>query len=146
MPFDTLTYAQTNAARPDLSKPSLEGLSWILRHQMPKGHRWDFTKIMYREDSEGCGTAGCAFGIALMVWPELEEQYWDQIAEALGTVAYFTTRLFSAEPFLTMREYGVPPEAVTAAMVADKIDAHLRDKAALNAAREISFAAAEEKA
>lgn len=138
MPFDALTYA----SRPDLSKPSLEGLAWILRHQMPEGHRWDFTKVIYRES---CGTAGCALGVARIVWPELKEMYWIEMLQALGTQAYFTAQLFSAGVDSARENYGVLPDAVTAAMVADKIDAHLRDRAALNAAAEVSFAPVKEK-
>lgn len=70
MPLDQTNWSQTETeTKPDLSKPSLEGLSWLLRHkeEWPRLWNWDFN---YVSRETHCGTAGCAIGLAWHQWGE----------------------------------------------------------------------------
>jgi hypothetical protein len=59
-PFDPLTFSPGDEG--------LRKLAWVLRHPevWPKGHVWDFSKILTHVP---CGTVGCAMGIARRMWP-----------------------------------------------------------------------------
>jgi hypothetical protein len=127
MPLDT-TPTKTV---PDLTKPSLEGLAYALRHPRETlGHQWEYRHdtIWVGYDKAGyenhCHTAGCACGMAAVLWPEQinpREQYVpEQVARCLGDGAY--------ERFMDQDAYGIPPEYVTAEMVADKIEAYLIER------------------
>ena len=50
MPLDQTNWKQDTETKPDLSKPSLEGLSWLLRQQMPEDFQWGF--LNYCEPTE----------------------------------------------------------------------------------------------
>lgn len=65
---------------PDLTKRSLEALAYVLRHQetWPPNHRFDFGFPLTRHE---CGTAGCAWGIAQLLWPETIGMH-----ESMGTI------------------------------------------------------------
>lgn len=69
--------------KPDLSKPSLKGLAWLLRHpwNWPVNFEWDYMTVgneivsaAQREVEHAplpevpCGSAGCAVGVARLVW------------------------------------------------------------------------------
>lgn len=122
MPFDSLKELETN---PDLTKPSMEALAYVLRHQetWPEGHTWDFA---FPLSPTQCGTEGCAWGIAQLLWPEIVDMH-----EKAGTIGG------------SMEAFGLPSDAahdifvagcgrdpreepvVTAKDVADRIDDYL---------------------
>ena len=104
MPFDNTTGLVE--AAPDLSKPTLEGLSWLLRHKeaWPPTHVWDFHQ-----------EASCAIGIARGHWG------YDAIRRIPGCTVLAMVRLFSQLQYLPVQDKDVTPE-----MVADRIDAYLR--------------------
>jgi hypothetical protein len=65
-------------------------LADALRAQMPQGHEWEFGTYL---DVHECGTAGCAIGLAHLLWPEaglVEPDDWggdtddNQVAEFFG--------------------------------------------------------------
>lgn len=114
-------------------KPGLDGLaqlSEVLRHpELWSRHRWNFS-IAFAEDQ--CGTAGCAFGVKRVLWPEPSD-----FDDTLGnSVAIFMARRFriewdeAAALFMNLGGfYGVREmRFVTAPMVADAIDALLAEK------------------
>ncbi len=109
-----------------LNKPSLERLSYLLRHEelWPKGFLWGF---------QWCGS--CAIGLAVTVWEiekdmfELERktQYFPKFRDALKIDDYdFFERTFLNS--CVRKTYGVYPEAITPKMVADKIDEFLEGR------------------
>ncbi len=113
MPFDNTTGLVE--AAPDLSKPTLEGLSWLLRHKEawpPTFGRWNY---------RGCTT--CAMGLAMAVWRDgrwysMIEPAPAQTARMLDVPRVAADRLFT--------DMSVPSSLVTPEMVADRIDAYLR--------------------
>lgn len=111
MPLDSTNY-QTEA-KPDLSKPSLEGLSWLLRH-LPPDHEWNF-KIV--GGPTGCGSAGCALGLAHRVWPA-----WDGNDAAWGVPTAISYTFFLHGQYAPVPDYLVTPT-----MVADRIDQYLAE-------------------
>ena len=124
---------------PDLSKPSLAGLAWLLRQpeEWP-GHHWDFSVRLLTKDSpswaahspvEGfpdhCGTTGCAMGLCDLRWgggafAVLEKEH---DAGPFGP-DYLLDHPFDLI-FRSADTYGVAWEDVTPTMVADKIDAYI---------------------
>lgn len=117
MPLDSTNWKQDTETKPDLSKPSLEGLSWLLRH-MPESHRWDFRTID-GPDPNGCGSSGCAIGLGCAFW---------------GTETfYYNYKTFAPAPVLDrffiqgLDSYGVLHRHVTPQMVAQKIDTYLAE-------------------
>ncbi len=105
MPFDnTLLPADT---APDLSKPSLEGLSWLLRHKEAwppgqPGHRWDYS----------CRNT-CAIGIARRQWPETVQPGCTALGIGISTGHF----LFGPGAYFPIGDIHVTP-----VMVADRID------------------------
>lgn len=66
MPLDGKITDFVKPVAPDLSKPSLEALAWVLESgRLPAGWTWDYSKIYERNE---CGTAGCALGIVAAMW------------------------------------------------------------------------------
>lgn len=127
MSFDDAN-AKTEIA-PDLTEPSLEGLSWALRHpeHWARHHVWNFR---YCLKEHKCGTSGCAMGIAAIMWPQCHG-------------------LFVSLPYVLQREFKMSPEDfdrifndgaieetygvkndddVTPTMVADAIDKYLAER------------------
>lgn len=108
------------AAEIDLSKPSLAGLSWTLRHPetWPRGFAWNYSR---------CHT--CAMGLAYQLWQ------WDKIdkphsnngekimSHYLGISIKDAMNIF----FDTERILGIYSCDVTPAMVADRIDDYLEE-------------------
>lgn len=102
--------------KPDLTYPSLAGLSYVLRNlevEMPNHH---YDHNVYNMGSP-CGTAGCALGVAAILWPS-----------ALGCAAapnglYFG--LNARNSCFNLSAYFVADDMVTPSMVADRIDEHL---------------------
>jgi len=95
-----------------------------LRGEM-RGWDWDFTSVTNTYESPQCGTAGCAIGLAIKMWPEAilttnyTKLYRLQIAEFLGMTARQSEGCFADD---LAQEYGIEMEHVTPAMVADKIE------------------------
>jgi len=128
MPLDQTTYTPAET-KPDLSKPSLEGLSWLLRRQMPPSHVWNFREAFHRNE---CGTVGCAIGVGCAVWPEVEAVAC--VNPMFGTVVFGAMlglsqddsyRLFSASRTSANENYGKDPRNVTPRDVADAIDRYI---------------------
>lgn len=115
MPLDQTNWSQTETeTKPDLSKPSLEGLSWLLRQQMPDNFRWEFKH--YCEPHE-CGTVGCALGLGKIFWNKhLEAEDFNM------PLLTFNALFFSAYTYHTWDHRKVTP-----IMVADRIDAYLAE-------------------
>lgn len=115
MPLDQTNWKQDTETKPDLSKPSLEGLSWLLRH-LPANHKWDFNTVGGPR-SRGCGSYGCAYGLMFSVWGRSAQPFWKR----LGITSHVE------ESFFLHGRYSVPDEDVTHTMVADRIDAYLAE-------------------
>jgi hypothetical protein len=97
---------------PDLTKPSLEALAYVLEHveRWPQGWKWDFSAV------NECGTAGCALGIAHTLWgncgPTLGVDFVSRDSVDCGQMnAVFNGGTFSSE--------------ITPAIVAARIRDHL---------------------
>jgi|SRR5690348_9251832 len=121
MPLDGNPKVYEAETKPDLSKPSLEGLSYALRHLPETVGRWKYIHTTIEND---CGTAGCAWGVARRLWPQETGVHkaisCDECADWLfGDGSY---DLFFAEG-----AYRQPPAKVTSKMVADRIDAYLAE-------------------
>lgn len=116
-PFDGLItdYAAPKPNAPDLTRPSLEGLAWVLENPQawPRGWTWDFANI---EVHHSCGTAGCAIGIARYTWPRLRRLLVSTSDSAFGG-AY--------SDMLLIFEVGSNDSRVTPAVVAGRIRDHL---------------------
>lgn len=121
MPLDSTDFVIET--KPDLSKPSLEGLSWLLQHlstELPT-HKYEH----YHFATAGkCGTAGCAYGICQIVWPDAFPPDLD-IMEGVRA-----DRIFGRNAYVTIFStyaYRCSPWDVTPQMVADRIDAYLAE-------------------
>lgn len=101
--------------RPDLSKPSLEGLAWLLRHpaEWQKGHVWNFAKAW---EVTSCGTAGCAIGIMYGAWPATLS-----VDDNIATLGMYKDGAFSR----IFRAGMFDRRAITPSVVADRIDDYL---------------------
>jgi hypothetical protein len=95
-----------------LSEPSLQTLSFILRHRelWPAGFQWNFMC---------CST--CAMGLAHMLWPrQIRVACSDDMVDAFGISRFVSASLFRSHA----KHFGnVTPEDV-----ADRIDKHLMQK------------------
>lgn len=105
-------------------KPGLAGLAQLrdeLRKPMPDTHTWDFGVSL---QINHCGTAGCAMGLAYLIWPQQAPKYMlpRQAAPLFGLT------LDEAEGLFMPRGYRADVELVTPTMVADEIDKLLREK------------------
>jgi hypothetical protein len=134
---------------PLVFSPGREGLrklAFLLRGSMPERFEWDFT-ITHRQMD--CGSVGCAYGLAVTVWPEHMEAggvcfrpgsrtFLEIMSDAFGVTDSDCRRLFAFSedgPFLEARgleRRGLPctPEEVirrgpTPSQVADVIDHYL---------------------
>lgn len=110
----------------DLSKPSLKGLSYLLRNrdQWPEGFRWNFGVW-----------AGCAVGLAMAKWSANADPV--DFPKVYGLSHYDTIEIFTGDgpyPRETVRYLGglikrkgvaCDHGAVTPEMVADQIDRYL---------------------
>ena len=115
MPLDQTNWKPETETKPDLSKPSLEGLSWLLRH-LPADHKWDF-EIVGGPNRNGCGSAGCAIGLFDVAWPSCTDM-----------CAALEIDIIIASKFFGRSAYGVADKRVTPQMVADRIDEFLRSR------------------
>jgi hypothetical protein len=112
---------------PDLTHPSLAGLEWILRNRYswPDNWLWFFSHVTDNNFKPECGTAGCAYGIALRYWEEarapwhnLTRGYEDQVTAVIETfdISRDTARLIFF--------HGLTAE-ITPLIIADRISDHL---------------------
>lgn len=100
----------------DLSRPSLAGLSYALRHlaEVAPGHAYDHN---HYARPTCCGTSGCAIGVAQVLWPE-------EIGEVSGRFGSVSSHYFGNEAFhgiFSTNAYSAE-EVVTPERVADRID------------------------
>jgi len=116
MPFDPMPVERIATAdefaQADIPT-RLRMLSYALRH-LPDNHRWDFTYVGGRT-KDGCGSAGCALGLADRLWGR----------DARRSLEYHQTAyvLFGITPRDSFMLYGTySREGVTAEQVADKVD------------------------
>jgi hypothetical protein len=109
MPFDVTSFTET---APDLSRPSLAGLSYALRHRetWPEKFRWYYGH---------CPT--CAMGLAVVLWNQIEEPSTDETAKAFGIYENTAAKLFLYLP----DNINVPLWNITPDHVADAIDEYL---------------------
>ena len=101
MPFDVAT--ETPAIR-------RARLIEALRGEM-RGWRWDYLYV-----DTGCGTAGCALGLARRMWPEMDGLSTDEEAKFLGLRESDFFDVFFGLCIAT-------EEPITPAMVADALEA-----------------------
>lgn len=123
MPLDSTNWSQTETeTKPDLSKPSLEGLSWLLRH-MPATHQWNFMRVGGRHE---CGSAGCALGLAKASWPKTIKRLYRHNKTVWDIFPSLTKA--TMELLFTNSGYKVSGHLITPQMVADRIDEFLRSR------------------
>jgi len=90
----------------DLSKPSLETLSHILRHKdlWPKNFTWDFGSCQH-----------CAMGLAHKLWPEsIKRPISHEVGHAIGISYDAAYNIFLGKAF--------PLFSITPELVADELD------------------------
>lgn len=136
-----LDAAEVVETKPDLSKFSLPGLSYLLRHPeaWPKDFVFYFKRVhhetfrtegFFRKRRISCGTMGCAMGLVLDFWyggrPIGTETGPVLLESITGMPRDDVLRIFmNADEF-----YGREHEHVTPRMVADAIDASIARRAA----------------
>jgi hypothetical protein len=101
------------SAKLDLQKPTLEGLSFLLRHKelWPEGFQWYYPN-----------PACCAIGLTYKFWKK--EQYG--MTEIFNISPSVSDRIFVEAPFYH-RCFGIFPRFdVSPEMVADDIDKYLK--------------------
>jgi hypothetical protein len=115
---------------PDISKPSLEGLSYVLRHKetWPVGFVWDFDL-----------PSQCALGLCREIWVRDETKWFDGILNDRGTLrtaidwAEVTFRMAPEDADKVFysaswgHDLGKPITEAQPKDVADAIDAYLDD-------------------
>ena len=131
MPFDSRTADEVVTLPPFArGRQGLRNLAYVLRNPVlwPQGHEWDYSTVL---SNAPCGTAGCAIGIARMVWPgfplplEHQADWCPQAASFFG----MKQRTFE-EIFISARKHDCDDwEEVTPVMVADAIDSYLAQHA-----------------
>jgi len=138
MPFDSATF-KLPAVKPATFDPVLrEGLAGLaqlseaLRHPEwweARGHEWYFPRIL---ENRSCGTTGCAWGVAMTLWPKQVHRADMYFAVGPAAAGHFGIpesegwRIFGTDYVRSV--YGVTEYEVTPAMVADAIDALLAAK------------------
>lgn len=103
-----------DAAQIDLSKPSLEALSFLLRHRelWPKGFEWGYGECV-----------SCAMGLAVSLWSIYrKDSYGDTVRKALHVTEEKKEQFNDIFYFAGSRR-GV--NLIIPEMVADDIDAYL---------------------
>lgn len=112
----------------DLSKPSLEALSHVLRHpeKWPEGFEWDY---------EWCST--CAMGLAGLLWNQLVSDDPNEMLDR--TASLFAARRADMAPIFSGDGNWIPLaegctvlrnlKSVTPDIVADEIDKYLASRA-----------------
>lgn len=121
MLYNPTWHESPTSPAPDLRKPSLAGLSYLLRHRelWPAGFSWNFS---------GCHS--CAMGLAHRTWAN---SLWRRFTTGLRYPdAPSMQRVFGISEHNTLQffYYGYDTASVTPEMVADKIDAYLAGRPA----------------
>ena len=124
MPFDG-NPAKFTETKHDLSRPSLEALSYALRclSEILPGYHYAHAHF-----ANPCGTAGCAYGVCQMIWPE---QFPRNIAAPNGWPRACAAQHFGPgayRRFFHGNAYGKATESVTERDVADAIDRYLAER------------------
>lgn len=136
MPRDLIAEAAV-AVQPDMTKPTLPGLGWLLRHQEEwPNHRWKFDTALQRFTTterhgllglfirQHCGTSGCAMGVAILRWqPSMARGYGVDSEDALAVCRVMFG--LEREPALQIFWAGAKNICVTPTVVADRIDDYL---------------------
>lgn len=128
MPFDSIGFQKES--KPDLSEPSLPGLSWLLRHKeaWPSNHTWDFNFVTRQTR---CGTAGCALGLAAERWYVGRRFLLSDLCCRFGMEGGNFNEIFGVvspgpnEPINYSPYYRKDRDLVSPEEVADAIDAYL---------------------
>ncbi len=117
MPFDPISFKEKFPFIP--SKEGLRVLARALRAPLPLGFTWDFGETFYWTE---CGSAGCAMGLAKILWPEQRlRAYSRELSEKFQIPEDDATKLFvplMGSDKLRMNE-------VTPTVIADVIDRYL---------------------
>lgn len=139
MPFDSAFLEQILPPLPDrlpfaTGHDGLRRLALELRRPMPAAFTWDFRFIRVsreKHSGEGCGTVGCAIGLAAEIWPAFRERLvgcrnrtlddFHVIAETFDISIGDAFRIFGNGA----NEYRMLVEQITPINVADKIDEFL---------------------
>ena len=93
-----------------------KALAAALHQPMPKGFEWDFSTIESKLDT-GCGTVGCALGLAMHIWPESRDEIYNEGEEFFGMSAEDFDDIF-----YNALTYGKHFINVTPDMVAEKLE------------------------
>ena len=108
--FDPLTFS--------LGREGLRKLSYLLRHpEMWSRFEWNFEYVDGPVTKHDCGTAGCALGLAGLMWPG-HDRIFDFAESEKDQAALFPV-------FYQNYIYDKPWENVMAVDVADAIDRYL---------------------
>ena len=94
-----------------------------LRAPMPDNFTWDFSDIRYHTD---CGTAGCAIGLAMEIWPNDRRIIHDYPEKFFGITENEANRIFFSCGNYKFAMNDVRPEDVRPEMVADALEALVR--------------------
>lgn len=134
MPRDLLTEAKAPTLPPDLTRPSLAGLAWLLHNPKAWGeHLWDFhDRLSLRRRVHNaleilttgpipnvCGTVGCALGLGDRKWGYPAMRKFEQGLDPLVRSTLFLGGNNARHT------YGCDVGQVTPTMVADAIDQYL---------------------
>jgi hypothetical protein len=118
----------------DIKEPALRRavLCDALRGKMPNGFWWDFGGIFYtryNSQNKECGSAGCALGLASIMWPEqgniLRRGRYEDVAEFFGMTEQQVEEIFyNREPRgeIFYRSGNPKPATVAKAIESLKLD------------------------
>jgi hypothetical protein len=102
-----------------LDKPSLQGLSYILRHKelWPEGFVWDFSFPQ-----------SCALGLAQKIWPTPQELRPQITFPCMDAETMFCLTSTEANDIFFESIRGIFYRDITPTQVADRIDNFLKDR------------------
>lgn len=123
--------------KPTLTPAQLEHLTKLieaLRKPMPQGFRFAMETVLDRDEAHPeCGTAGCALGLASVLWPEFDPfnindrcEFFGLTRDAVWAIFFGTTTLWDL--------YGQRATAkdifgdITPGQVADQLEAYLEGR------------------
>lgn len=115
----------------------LRKLAWVLRHPevWPVTHRWNF---LFTLEPRGCGTAGCAIGVASLMWGRtIKPEKGTTAMEKPFALSEMDAMLFfsCADPW-RLETYNKPADKIIPSDVADAIDRYLTRALALKEEQE----------
>src|ERR1700733_15343039 len=113
-----MSFDNTAETAPDLSKPSLEGLAWLLRHKerWPTSFQWNFSEAN-----------SCGIGLARREWSSYQSmmQSFAQHHPPFGLTLPQTVAIFYRGAGLNLLCWLRAKWRVTPEMVAERIEQHL---------------------